>query len=117
MNVLIETKSALPDDSAVWLTQGERTLVYDSWNEYRNGDPHRQETFRVANPLGDFCYWCAFDGECLALTSPGDSCIAAVESALRAAGAGAVYVIWQPKDHCPANWARWQKKWAMRTAA
>ena len=118
----MSTADTLPEDRSIW--QGD-SLVYDSWNEFRDGDPHRQETFKRAEPCGAFCYWCAMGGESFALQSAGrESCIATVESALRASnarrnesqGLDSVYVIWQPKDHGDAAWRRWSKNWSKRTA-
>ena len=114
----------LPDDKAQWL---DGKLVYDSWNEFRQGDLHRQEVFERCEPTAmEFCYWCAIGGETFALKpSVQGSCIAYVESVLRAStmsrneagwGYDSIYVIWQPKDHSQAAWLRWSKKWAKRTA-
>src|ERR1017187_4300925 len=79
-------KVAMPEDRAVWV---EGKLVYDSWNEYREGDPHQQETFEKCEPTADFCYWCAVGGKCYALKTSSfeGGCIAATESAIRATGA------------------------------
>ena len=108
----------LPADKAEWI--GQR-LISDTWNKYRNGEPHEQAIYTLADPCGEaFCYWCAVGGKCFALDGGSSSCIASVESAIREAhlprvGREAVYVIWQPKDHKRANWRRWTDKWTKRT--
>ena len=112
-------------DIAYW--QG-KALIHISYNEYRDGDPVREEVYMLCDPTGeDFCYWCAIGGRCFALAPLQPSCIAGVESALKAQTAirpatkdalsyDACYVIWQPKDHTFAAWERWEKKWSKRTA-
>ena len=118
----MESRIELQEDRAAW---SGNQLIADTWNEYREGDPHRQDAFERASPSGGFCYWCAMGGECFALASvAADSCIASVESALRMTqaprnehyGFSSVYVIWQPKDHSEAAWLRWSKNWSKRTA-
>lgn len=111
------------EDSAIW--QGE-TLVYSSFNEYRKPEEQsRVERFTKVDPFSEsFCYWCAVDGQCFALGGQvGQSCIATIENALmlganpsKAFRMDRVYVIWQPKNHTPAVWKRWQTKWSKRTS-
>ena len=121
MKLLVEEH----EDTAVW--QGD-VLVSDTWNSYRDGDPHECARLNKVNPCADsFCYWCSIGGACFALApDSGKTCIANVESALRISGLpmhkggwcdnSVCYVIWQPKDHSPATWKRWTAKWSKRTA-